>query len=117
MLSCVYPDRDWKDAVFHEDHVFPKSEFQARRLKKRGYDDAKVETYLSRYNTLCNLQLLTESENLAKNATPFDKWLQTRDATFRTRHVIPELPKYVFDVFDEFVKARTELIVARLRLL
>ena len=25
VLSLLYPDRDWKDAVFHEDHIFPKS--------------------------------------------------------------------------------------------
>jgi hypothetical protein len=23
VLSLLYPDRDWKDAVFHEDHIFP----------------------------------------------------------------------------------------------
>jgi len=34
VLSLLYPDRDWKDAVFHEDHIFPKSEFQLRALKK-----------------------------------------------------------------------------------
>jgi hypothetical protein len=73
VLSLLYPDRDWKDAVFHEDHIFPQSEFQVRVLKKRGYDEAKVESYIARYNVLPNLQLLTESENLSKNATPFER--------------------------------------------
>ena len=43
ILSLLYPDRDWRDSVFHEDHIFPKSEFSVRGLKKRGYDDATVE--------------------------------------------------------------------------
>jgi hypothetical protein len=115
VLSLLYPDRDWKDAVFHEDHIFPQSEFQVRALKNRGYDEPKVQSYLSKYNLLPNLQLLTDSENRSKNATPFDEWIQTRDAAFRKRHLIPELPSYGFNSFEEFSKARTNLIVAALK--
>ncbi len=123
VLSLLYPDRDWKDAIFHEDHIFPQSEFQVRLLKKRGYDDAKVQSYIAKYNVLANLQLLTDSENLSKNATPFDEWLKTRDATFRKRHLIPDLnsssfpalTSYNFNSFEEFFKARTALIVDALK--
>ena len=115
VLSLLYPDRDWKDAVFHEDHIFPKSEFQVRAMKKRGYDEAKVQSYMSKYNVLPNLQLLTDSENLSKNATPFDEWIRTRDAGFCKRHLIPALCAYGFDSFEEFSKARTALIVAALK--
>jgi hypothetical protein len=115
VLSLLYPDRDWKDAIFHEDHIFPQSEFQLRALKKRGFDDAKIQTFMSKFNNLPNLQLLTDSENLSKNATPFDEWLQSRDAAFRTRHLIPTLSKYDFTSFEEFAKARTDLIESRLK--
>lgn len=115
VLSLLYPDRDWKDAVFHEDHIFPQSEFSVLALKNRGYDEPQVESYLSKYNVLPNLQLLTDSENLSKNATPFDEWLGTRDAAFRKRHLIPTLPSYGFDSLKEFVRARTVLIVAALK--
>jgi hypothetical protein len=71
----------------------------------------------AKYNVLPNLQLLTDSENLSKNATPFDEWIRTRDAAFRKRHVIPDLPIYGFDSFDEFFKARTGLIVAAVKAL
>ncbi len=115
VLSLLYPDRDWKDAVFHEDHIFPQSEFRVGALKKRGYGDAKVQSYLSRYNALPNLQLLTESENLSKNAAPFDQWIQTRDLAFRKRHLIPELTTYGLDSFEDFSKKRAALIVAALK--
>jgi uncharacterized protein with ParB-like and HNH nuclease domain len=115
VLSMLYPDRDWKDAVFHEDHIFPQAEFQLRALKKRGYDESKIQSYMSRYNILSNLQLLTESENLSKNATSFDDWIQTRDATFRKRHLIPDLTNYGFDFFEEFSNARAALIVKALK--
>jgi len=113
-LSLLYPDRDWKDAVFHEDHVFPQSEFQISKLKKRGYDDAKIRLYLHKYNSLINLQLLTDSENLSKNATPFDDWLKTRDPAFRKRHLIPDLSSYGFDAFEEFQRERAVLITSAL---
>lgn len=115
ILSLLYPDRDWKDAIFHEDHIFPKSEFQVRALKKRGYDDPRIQAYMLKYNTLVNLELLTESENLSKNATPFDEWIKTRDAAFRKRHLIPDLSNLGFDYFEEFSKARTDLIVTLLK--
>jgi len=115
VLSLLYPDRDWKDAVFHEDHIFPQSEFQLRLLKKRGYDDAKIQAYMSKYNILSNLQLLTDSENLSKNATPFDDWVQTRDTEFRKRHLIPDLDNYGFDFFNEFSSARGNLILNALK--
>lgn len=115
VLSLLYPDRDWKDAVFHEDHIFPQSEFQVRLLKKRDYDEAKVTSYIAKYNLLANLQLLTESENLSKNATPFENWITTRDAAFRGRHLIPEMTSYGFDSFEEFYEKRRKIMVAVLQ--
>lgn len=110
VLSLLYPDRNWKNAVFHEDHIFPKSEFQVRPLKARGYDDVRVQSYITKFNQLPNLQLLTESENLSKNAMSFDEWIKTRDDDFHRRHLIPEMPTYGFDSFEEFFNARRTLI-------
>ncbi len=115
VLSLLYPDRDWKDAVFHEDHIFPQAEFRVGALAKRGYDEAKVQLYLSKFNVLPNLQLLTESENLSKNATPFEDWIETRDDAFRARHLIPILPKYDFDSFEKFSTDRSKLIIDALK--
>jgi hypothetical protein len=115
VLSLLYPDRDWKDSVLHEDHIFPQSKFQLRELKTRNYDERQNQYYISNYNVLSNLELLTDSENLSKNARPFDEWIQTRDLNFRKRHLIPDLPNYGFDYFEEFSKARAELIRTKLR--
>ncbi len=110
VLSLLYPDRDWKDARFHEDHIFPQSDFNVRGLRKRNYDEKKIAFYLAHYNTICNLQLLTDSENLSKNATSIEKWIKTRDASFRTRHLIPEMQTYDLDDFDKFYEKRKILI-------
>ena len=66
-------------------------------------------------NNILNLELLTDSENLSKNATPFDRWITTRDAGFKKRHLIPDLKSYDLDAFEDFVEARKEILVKRLR--
>ena len=56
VLSLLYPDRYWKDTTFHVDHIYPQSEFSRRALRRRGYNDEKIDSYMSRFNSLCNLQ-------------------------------------------------------------
>lgn len=115
ILSILYPNRDWKDCHFSEDHIFPKSEFTEAKLRKRRYDIAKIRLYQKYYNTIVNLQLLDETENKAKSATPFDSWLSTRDSNFKKRHSIPELKSYEFDKFLEFVNERKKTITNKLK--
>ena len=115
VLSLLYPDREWKGVTFHEDHIFPRSAFDRRSLKGNGYSEEKIDTYIANYNSVVNLQLITDTENLEKLATPFDRWLPTRDANFKQLHLIPEQPDYSLDHFDKFVEARRALIVDALR--
>lgn len=114
ILSYVYPDRDWKDNFYHEDHIFPKSFFTPAKLRSRGYDEARIIEYRQYYNTVLNLQLLTDSENLEKKATDFDQWIGTRDSNFKNRHNIPILPSYNFDDFINFIEERKKSLKAML---
>ncbi len=114
ILSLLYPGRDWKDKRYNEDHIFPQSEFTKAKLLKRGYDEEKVAKYLSLYNTIGNLELLDESENKSKNATPFDVWIKSRDANFKNRHCIPEVESYHFDNFIDFLETRKALLSEKL---
>ncbi|MDP3443387.1 MAG: DUF1524 domain-containing protein, partial [Ignavibacteria bacterium] len=115
ILSLLYPGRDWKDKRYNEDHIFPQSEFTKAKLVKRGYDEERITRYQSYFNTIYNLELLDDSENKSKNATPFDVWILSRDENFKHRHCIPELESYDFDYFTEFVDARKELLAEKLR--
>ena len=110
ILSLVYPGRDWKDKTFNEDHIYPQASFRTKELRKRGLSDEVIEQYQSVYNSIANLELLEDSENKSKNATPFDEWIESRDANFKTRHLIPEMEDYGYDHFMEFIEARRELI-------
>ena len=115
ILSLLYPGRDWKDRKFNEDHIFPQSEFQRKKLKARGYSDEKINQYLSCYNTIGNLELLEEAENKSKNAKPFEDWLKNRDSNFMDRHLIPQMKDYSFDNFLEFIEQRKALILTKLK--
>ena len=114
-LSLLYPNRDWKGNVHHEDHIFPKSEFTAAKLRNRKYNDSTIEEYLSRYNTVLNLQLLTPSENQEKSSQDFNSWIQTRDNNFKTRHMIPDMDSYSFDRFLEFIEKRQIMFEEKLK--
>ncbi|GEP89015.1 Protein of unknown function DUF262 [Chitinophaga terrae (ex Kim and Jung 2007)] len=115
LLSLLYPNRDWKDNKYHEDHIYPKSEFTTAKLKQRGYDEATIKEYQRHYNTLANLQLLTDKENIEKKAADFDKWIASRDENFKIRHTIPDLSSYNFDSFLEFINHRSGLIKGMLK--
>jgi len=113
-LSILYPDRDWKDSSYHEDHIFPKSLFTTAKLKARGYSEGKIKEYQQHFNTVLNLQLLTDSENLEKNSIDFDSWVATRDNNFKKRHKIPVLESYNFDNFISFIEERAKILLNRL---
>jgi uncharacterized protein with ParB-like and HNH nuclease domain len=114
ILSLLYPDRDWKDITYHEDHIFPQSTFTNTNLRSKGYNQTIIDIYMSSYNTLCNLQLLTESENLEKHSKDFDQWIVTRDPNFKQRHLIPALSSYHMDDFEQFISERQKLIRSKL---
>jgi uncharacterized protein with ParB-like and HNH nuclease domain len=115
ILSLLYPDRDWRDNTYHEDHIFPKSSFSSKRLTEQGVPEAAHKSYQRHFNTIINLQLLTANENLEKNAAPFSGWLPSRDNNFKQRHAIPEMDSYQISHFLGFVEKRRALIAERLK--
>jgi len=114
ILSLLYPNRDWNDKIYNEDHIYPKSEFTTSKLKKRGYDEERIKSYQEHFNSVGNLQLITETENKRKSAKPFDDWIATRDLNFKERHLIPNLESYDFDQFLTFVEKRNVLLKSKL---
>lgn len=115
ILSLLYPGRDWKDKKYNEDHIFPQNEFKVKNLRAREYDDATIEKYTACFNSILNLELLDDSENKSKNATPFDVWLKSRDTNFKERHHIPEMDDYSLDNFLEFIQKRKELLSKQIK--
>ena len=64
---------------YHQDHIHPKSFFNKRKLGTLGITDEKIkDEYLSRFNSLANLQLLEATENIEKKDKFFETWLNEK---------------------------------------
>jgi uncharacterized protein with ParB-like and HNH nuclease domain len=116
-LSLLYDDSNWGRVTFHQDHIFPQSMFSKKQMTEAGLDADAQERYEELMNRVGNLQLLLSTENQEKSDKDFDKWLPTRDPSFRQRHLIPHDNNLLkFGKFEEFVEARENLIRERLKI-
>ena len=74
VLAMLYPGLDLSK-VFHEDHVFPRSRFTAKRLRDADVHADQIETFRDAVDRLPNLQLLAGLANIQKQATLPHEWL------------------------------------------
>jgi hypothetical protein len=114
-LSLLYDECGWGTMTYHQDHIFPQDLFKLKHLEEAGFAIDTRVSYMELKDRLGNLQLLLAHENQEKLDTPFEKWITTRDTSFKRRHLIPEDPDlYQFKNFEQFIDAREELIRKRL---
>ena len=118
VLSFLYPWLKY-DQQFHLDHVFPRSMFTARELRKRGIPEERWHLWLDQVNNLGNLQLLQGPVNQSKSDQEFESWIKgecpspTDLCSYRELHMIPDVD-LSFENFPEFFAARTGLMRKRL---
>lgn len=118
VLSLLYPlNHNYK---FHQDHIHPKKYFNNRELTKLGIvDEAKRQQYMEAFNTIGNLQLIQETENLEKNATPFKEWLYENYTgadlvNYKNMHFIPLENDLSMDEFLAFYEERRHILKSKL---
>lgn len=115
VLALLYPDSSWMGDELEQDHIFPQDEFKKPKLKKRGYEEAQIDKYLSCFNKIPNLELLSRDDNRTKSDDSFCDWLEDRSPDYRSRHLIPNLPDYGLDHFLDFFEKRKSLITKKLK--
>lgn len=114
ILAFIYPSLDFRNK-FHQDHIFPKSLFTAKRLQKYGILDADIPFYLENYNCIANLQLLEGIPNQEKSGKEFSKWILEKYPNdndrkqYMERHYIPDCSLEMAN-FKEFIEKRKKLI-------
>lgn len=110
-LTLLYDQVDFGSIQYHQDHIFPSSLLDEKSLRNGSIDREKAEQFEAQADRLANLQLLTARENEAKQDSPFEDWLETRDESFYDRHLIPTNPEtHHISNFDQFLEQRSELI-------
>lgn len=118
LLSLVYPLNH--HYIFHQDHIHPKKYFTDKELKKLNIEDEITRNeYKKVFNAVSNIQLIQETENLEKNATPFENWLLSRYknedlSNYKNLHLIPAGCCLGMDHFLEFYSKRREILKSKL---
>lgn len=121
VLSLLYPlNHNYK---FHQDHIHPKKYFTNKELIKLGIaDENRRNQYLNSFNSISNLQLIQETENLEKNAAPFVDWLNKNYKeedliNYKNLHFIPKDNNLSMENYLDFYSSRREILKAKLMLL
>lgn len=121
VLSFIYPSLDFRNK-FHQDHIYPKNLFTAKRLEKRGIPENDIEFYLNNYNCIANLQLLEGTPNQEKSGKDFDKWIKEKypntneRMNYMNKHYIPDVD-FSLENFKEFIEERKKLIINAFKML
>lgn len=118
VLSLLYPLN--YHYIFHQDHIHPKKYFTDKELIKIGVEDESIRNkYKESFNTLVNLQLIQETENLEKNATPFKIWVESiykeeQLVNYKNLHQIPMDNDLTMESFLDFSEKRRISLKQRL---
>lgn len=119
ILATLYPSLNFR-GKFHEDHIFPKTLFTEKKLKKLGIPDEDIQFYLDNYNYIANLQLLEGIPNIEKSKKMFDEWIVEMYPDENDRKMYMErnyIPNCSLDIknFKEFIEKRKELITKAIK--
>ena len=119
LLSLFYPFLDLQNNQFHIDHVFPKSRFSARRLRRADVAEEDIAQFQDRADRLPNLQLLVGKENQSKSDQLPKEWIaesfDDRAASdYVVRHDLGDIPADMTG-FNTFYEARRARLRSKLR--
>ncbi len=114
LLALLYPNLDYKNNNFHQDHLHPAAEFEQLSITDKAEFGWKV------YNSICNLQMLDANENMSKNDTSLKTWIEAETANYDVKqfcesHTIPQNVSYDLAAFKQFIEERKKLLIAKLK--
>lgn len=119
VLALLYPWLKF-DQHFHIDHIFPRSMFKPKILRKNGISKQERNRWLDHKDDLGNLQLLQGKVNQNKADQDFEAWLQELQPepvgldAYKKQHMIPEVD-LSFTKFPEFLEARIQILRQKLK--
>lgn len=116
LLHLLFPEMNPTE-VFHIDHLHPRSHFSKKHLDKCGYllnDPEKMAFYANprHWNSIANLHLLNDSQNMSKTARPLEHWI--KDTNIKPESLLVEGVDLSFEKFPEFFAKRRAALKQRL---
>jgi hypothetical protein len=118
LLTLLFPFVDTRN-LFHVDHIFPRGQFHARKLKAAGLSEEAISHLQEIKERLANLQLLEGPDNQSKQdkmpslwiAETFKKEDDRKD--YISRHMLGNVPADLAG-FEAFYQARRKRLLERI---
>lgn len=117
ILSILYPDLKIDQISFHQDHMHPHSKFNYSNLKNINLSEEDIIRWQSMRDQLPNLQLLTGSENVKKQATSLSEWInknESNEALYREINYIKPEQSLELKEFESFFIHRKKMLEEKL---
>lgn len=116
ILAMLYPNLDYKNNSFHQDHMHPEASYEA--LPQAAKDNLGWKCY----NSILNLQMLDANENMSKQDISLQQWVdgqtQVGDRnSFLDNHIIPRDASLSLNNFEDFIKKRKAILTEKIKAL
>lgn len=118
LLHLLFPEMNVTE-IFHIDHLHPKSAFEKRNLNQLEFlknDQALMDFYSNNkyWNSIANLHLLNDSQNLSKGGQPLKTWLADPNIHLSIADLLLDKCSLEFDAFKTFYEKRRESLKRKL---
>jgi len=118
LLHLLFPEMD-PSRIYHIDHLHPKTEFDGKKLKKHTFlqEDHELLTFYSdaaHWNSIANLHLLNDSQNLSKGEKMLDEWLSDSSVHLSANDLLAGGVSLDFKDFKTFYSTRRANLKDRL---
>lgn len=116
ILALLYSHLHYDTVVYHKDHLHPASKFNKLALNDFSDNEKKYEFYKNpeNWNSILNLQLISNSTNESKNDEDLACWVQEKNIDLDSQ-IIPKDVSLDFDNFEEFLTKRKELLITTIK--
>ena len=113
-LALIYSHFNFNQK-YHKDHLHCAKSFE--NIKREDYqtdEDFSFDSDRLNWDSIANLQLLNEVENMSKGATPLEEWVNTNNIS-KSDKFIPDDVSLKRSDFKTFIEKRKELLKNHLK--
>ncbi|EAR55876.1 hypothetical protein SKA34_16945 [Photobacterium sp. SKA34] len=120
LLHLLFPEMNPTE-TFHIDHLHPSKAFNKNELKQVDFLSENEEAMVfytdqKHWNSIANLHLLNDSQNMSKKAAPLEEWIEASGVTLtKSSLLLDETVSLSFSEFKAFYAARRAALRIRLQ--
>lgn len=111
ILHLLYPDLDYYNQDFHQDHLHPATVFSSTDKLESSIPekDREFAADTKNWNSIANLQLLNGAMNVSKNDTPLAEWVAKENIDKKSLYINDTTSLDIKD-FKAFITERRAIL-------